>query len=76
MASTSKVVWILPEKEEEERTKSLWDKVYRLWFEPRKTIPENKFLEMQKLAKLAKPKHVRFKGTVNKSKDDTAIESK
>jgi hypothetical protein len=50
---------VVPEREEQSRDKSLWETVYRLWYEPRKPIPENKY-EQQKLAKLAQPKYVRF----------------
>ncbi|CAC5359705.1 unnamed protein product [Mytilus coruscus] len=62
ITSTSKIIWVTPDKEEQETARSLWEKVYRLWYEPRKTIPDNKFQEMQKLTKLSMPKHVRFKG--------------
>ncbi|XP_076117166.1 uncharacterized protein LOC143084955 [Mytilus galloprovincialis] len=62
ITSTSKIIWVTPEKEELETARSLWERVYRLWYEPRKTIPDNKFQEMQKLTKLSMPKHVRFKG--------------
>jgi hypothetical protein len=50
---------VVPEREEQSRDKSLWETVYRLWYEPRKPIPENKY-EQQKLAKLAQPKHIRL----------------